>query len=73
MRREELIELKFDELETRLTDNQKELEDLRFQKALQQLENPLQLRELRREIAQIKTALREYELNIRGTEAKDYD
>ncbi len=62
-------ELSVDELETRLTDDLKELEDLRFQKALQQLENPLQLRELRKEIAQIKTVLREHELNIRGTEA----
>jgi large subunit ribosomal protein L29 len=69
MRREELRELSVDELETRLTDDLKELEDLRFQKALQQLENPLQLRELRKEIAQIKTVLREHELNIRGTEA----
>ncbi len=69
MRREELRELSVDELQTRLTDDLKELEDLRFQKALQQLENPLQLRELRKEIAQIKTVLREHELNIRGTEA----
>jgi large subunit ribosomal protein L29 len=42
-----------------------ELENLRFQKALQQLENPLRIRDLKREIAQIRTILREYELNIR--------
>ncbi|MBH31419.1 MAG: 50S ribosomal protein L29 [Candidatus Marinimicrobia bacterium] len=69
MRREELRELSVDELETRLTEDQKKLEDLRFQKALQQLENPLQLRELRKEIAQIKTVLRENELTIKDTEA----
>ncbi len=68
MRREELRGLSVDELETRLVDDQKKLEDLRFQKALQQLENPLQLRELRKEIAQIKTVLREHELTINETE-----
>ena len=69
MRQEELRELSVDELETRLADDQKKLEDLRFQKALQQLENPLQLRELRKEIAQIKTVLRQHELKIKETEA----
>jgi large subunit ribosomal protein L29 len=69
MRREELRELSVDELETRLTDDQKKLEDLRFQKSLQQLENPLQLRGLRKEIAQIKTVLRQHELKIKETEA----
>jgi len=69
MRREELRELSVDEMETRLTDDQRKLEDLKFQKALQQLENPLQLRELRKEIAQIKTVLRQHELKIKETEA----
>ena len=56
------------ELESRLSDDYDELENLRFQKALQQLENPLRLRHLRREIAQIKTALTEYKLGIRRAE-----
>ena len=58
-------ELSIDELKSRLIDVQQELEELKFQKALQQLENPLQLRYLRKEIAQIKTALNEFELGIR--------
>ena len=41
------------------------LQNLRFQKALQQIENPLQIRVLKREIAQVKTVLRELELEIR--------
>ncbi len=62
-------ELSIDELKSRLIDVQKELEKLKFQKALQQLENPLQLRYLRKEIAQIKTVLNEFELGIRQAEA----
>ena len=69
MKREELKELSIDELKSRLIDVQKELEELKFQKALQQLENPLQLRYLRKEIAQIKTVLNEFELGIRQVEA----
>ena len=37
----------------------------RFQKVLQQLENPFKIRQTKREIARIKTILREYELDIR--------
>ena len=69
MKKEELKELSIDELKSRLIDVQKELEELKFQKALQQLENPLQLRYLRKEIAQIKTVLNEFELGIRQVEA----
>ena len=53
------------ELETKLTDNMDALQNLRFQKALQQIENPLQIRVLKREIAQVKTVLRELKLGIR--------
>ena len=53
------------ELETKLNDSMDALQNLRFQKALQQIENPLQIRVLKREIAQVKTVLRELELGIR--------
>jgi large subunit ribosomal protein L29 len=69
MKREELKELSIDELKSRLIDVQQELEELKFQKALQQLENPLQLRYLLKEIAQIETVLNEFELGIRQAEA----
>ena len=65
MKSSELNELTLEELKSRLIDNMEELENLRFQKALQQLENPLRIRDLKRGIAQIRTILREYELNIR--------
>ena len=66
MRKSELIKLGQDELQTKLKDDQEALVNLRFQKALQQLEHPQQIRIVRREIAQIKTAIREFELGIRG-------
>ncbi|NHZ87059.1 MAG: 50S ribosomal protein L29 [Planctomycetia bacterium] len=65
MKISELNEIQKSELETRLEDNLDALQNLRFQKALQQLADPQQIRFLRREIAQIKTVLREYELGIR--------
>ena len=65
MKISELNELQKTELETKLEDNLDALQNLRFQKALQQLADPQKIRFLRREIAQIKTVLREYELGIR--------
>jgi large subunit ribosomal protein L29 len=65
VKREQLRELSIDELKTKLQDNTDALENLRFQKAMQQLENPLKIREIKREIAQIKTVIHEYELGIR--------
>ena len=66
MRKSELIKLGKDELQTKLKDDQEALVNLRFQKALQQLEHPQQIRFVKREIAQIKTAIREFELGKRG-------
>ena len=66
MRKSELIKLSQDELQTKLKDDQEALVNLRFQKALQQLEHPQQIRFVRREIAQIKTVIREFELGKRG-------
>ncbi len=65
MKNSQLNEMTKMELETKLTDNMDALQNLRFQKALQQIENPLQIRVLKREIAQLKTVLRELELGIR--------
>lgn len=65
MKIRELNELQKTELETKLEDNLDALQNLRFQKALQQLADPQKIRFLRREIAQIKTVLREYEMGIR--------
>ena len=66
MRKSELDKLGQEELVTRLKDDQESIVNLRFQKALQQLEHPQKIRIIRREIAQIKTAIREFELGRRG-------
>jgi large subunit ribosomal protein L29 len=71
MKTSELRDLQKPELETKLQDNLDALQNLRFQKALQQLADPQQVRVLRREIAQIKTVLREFELGIRKDLAED--
>jgi len=65
VKKEQLRELPVEELEIQMEDDLEELENLRFQQKLQQVENPLRIRHLRREIAQIKTVIREHELGIR--------
>ena len=65
MKKKELEKLNKDELQTKLTDNQEALLNLKIQKALQQLEHPQMIRSLKREIAQIKTVIQEYDLGIR--------
>ena len=66
MKKKELEKLNKDELQTKLTDNQEALLNLKIQKALQQLEHPQKIKSVKREIAQIKTVIREYDLGIRG-------
>ena len=70
MRKSELTEMTVSELETKLQDDYESLQNFRFQKALQQLENPVQIKHVKKEIAQVKTLLKEYELGIR-TEGGD--
>ncbi|GLQ09333.1 50S ribosomal protein L29 [Devosia yakushimensis] len=48
-----------DELKDQLVDLKKEQFNLRFQRATQQLENPAQVKKVRRDIARIKTILGE--------------
>ena len=66
MKKSELKEMNQAELENKLQDNLDALQNLRFQKSLQQLENPLGIKVLRRENAQIKTVLREFDLGLRA-------
>ncbi len=65
MKIKEINELNKSEIELSLEDASEELYNLRFQHATHQLDNPLRLRGVRREIARLKTVLREYELDIR--------
>ena len=55
----ELRDMSSDELQTKAVDLKKELFNLRFQQAMGQIENPMRLRTLRRDIAKTKTVLKE--------------
>jgi large subunit ribosomal protein L29 len=62
MKAGEIRELTVDEINARITQLQEELFRLRFRSATQELENPMLLRTLRKDIARLKTVLREQEL-----------
>ncbi|AOY75096.1 50S ribosomal protein L29 [Clostridium formicaceticum] len=51
------------ELQQKLADSKSELFNLRFQLATGQLENPLRIRNVRKDIARIKTIIRQREIN----------
>tara|TARA_B100000953_G_scaffold297269_1_gene291774 strand:- start:2470 stop:2679 length:210 start_codon:yes stop_codon:yes gene_type:complete len=61
----EFNKLNKEQLESKLKDYKDSLVNYRFQKVLQQLENPFYIRFTKRKIATIKTILKEYELGIR--------
>ncbi len=63
MKPEELRAMSDDELRAKEDELKKELFNLRFQKAIGQLENPMRIRQVRRDIARIKTILRERSLS----------
>ncbi len=65
MKSSELNEMNKLELESRLSDNKEALQNLRFQQALQQLEDGTAISKIKKEIAQIKTVLNEMRLEIR--------
>ncbi|HIB33103.1 MAG TPA: 50S ribosomal protein L29 [Candidatus Marinimicrobia bacterium] len=65
MKSSQLNEMNLVELEARLSENLDAVQNLRFQQALQQIEDSTQIRKMKREISQIKTVLREYQLGIR--------
>ena len=65
MKSSELNEMNKLELESKLSDNKEALQNLRFQQALQQLEDGTTISKTKKEIAQIKTVLNEMRLEIR--------
>lgn len=63
MKIKEIREQTKEELEAKLLEIKKSLFTLKFQKATGQLENPVKIRNLRKDIARIETLLKEKELN----------
>lgn len=59
---EEFRKLSTEDLNKKIKENKEELFNLRFQQATGNLEKPARLRELRKEVAKMKTIIREREL-----------
>lgn len=54
-----------EELQKKMNDTKDELFRLRFQLATGQLDNPMRIKEVRRNIARVKTVIREREIGIK--------
>ena len=61
----EIRKLSVDKLNSRLADCYESMTNMRFQKALGDLEYPQKIRSVKKEIAQIKTILKENSLNVK--------
>ena len=66
MRAKEVHEMTNDELSAKLENLKEELFNLRFRHATGQLENPLVLNGVRKDIARIKTEIREREIKAKA-------
>ena len=62
MKASEIRELSNAELNEKLTALKAELFNLRFQHAINQLENPMRMKAVKKDIARIKTVLRQLEM-----------
>ena len=62
MKANEVRKMSSTELETKLADLKKDLFNLRLQHATNQLENPIRIAEVKKDIARVKTIIREQQL-----------
>lgn len=63
MKASELRELSAEELQQKLKDLKEELFNLRFQLAINQLENPMRISAVKKDIARVHTVLTQMEKN----------
>ena len=63
MKTKEIREMSLEELKTKLSDSKAELFNLRFQRAVNQVDNPMRISAVKKDIARVKTVLRQMELN----------
>ncbi len=63
MKASEIRAMSMEELESKLKDLKSELFNLRFQLAINQLENPMRIKAVKKDIAKIHTVKREKEIN----------
>ena len=57
MKQKEIIKLSKEDLQDKLVKSQKQLEELKMTHSISPLENPLEIKRLRRTVARIKTAI----------------
>ena len=67
--RSQINESTVSELNEKLKDLKAELFNLRFQNAINQLENPMRIKAVKKDIARVKTVLREKEILASSTES----
>ena len=63
MKASELRKLSQSELDAKLLELKKELFNLRFHQAINQLDNPMRISAVRKDIARVMTVIRELQLN----------
>ncbi len=63
MKASEIRELTAEELNEKLAELKAELFNLRFQLAINQLDNPMRISAVKKDIARVKTVIRENELS----------
>ena len=62
MKSKEVREMSVEQLNAKLLELKKDLFNLRLQHAMNQLDNPMKMADVKRDIARVKTVLREREL-----------
>ena len=63
MKFNEIVEMNEKELNLKLAELKSELLNLRFRLEVNQLDNPMRIKEVKKNIAQIKTVIRQRQLN----------
>ena len=66
MKASEVVKLSPGELEEKLTELKKDLFFLRMQHATNQLDNPIKIAQARKDIARVKTVIRQQQLKSAG-------
>ena len=64
MKANEIKDMTVDELNSKLAELKQDLFNLRFQHAVNQLENPKRLQAVKKDIARVKTFIRKQESNV---------
>ena len=63
MKASEIRKLSAAEMDAKLAELKKELFNLRFQQAVNQLDNPMRISAVKKDIARVKTVIRDIELH----------